>query len=63
LDYSKPVAAAMISANRGDMTPAGAERRRSREKFLLGQCRIRDESFVEQARGGRRGRRDKGVMG
>ena len=31
----KPVAAAMISAPRGHMTPAGAERRRSRENLVV----------------------------
>jgi hypothetical protein len=30
-----------------------------REKFLLAECRIRIEPFVYEARGGRRGRRDK----
>jgi len=45
------------------MTPAGAERRKSREKFLLAECRIRSKSFVAEVRGGRRGCRDKGVMG
>jgi hypothetical protein len=43
----------MISANRAAMTPAGAERRRYREKFLLAWCRIRGESFVAEVRGGR----------
>jgi hypothetical protein len=45
------------------MTPAGAERRGAREKFLLAECRIRSESFVYEVRRGRRSRRDKGVMG
>jgi hypothetical protein len=49
----------MISANRGRMTPAGVNRRKSREKFLLAECRIRSETFVDEVRGGRRGRRDK----
>ena len=34
------------------MTPAGAKRRRSREKFCLAAWRIRSEAFVEQVRGG-----------
>jgi hypothetical protein len=34
LDYSWPVAVAMISANRGHMTPAAAERRKPRESLL-----------------------------
>jgi len=33
-DYSWPVAAAMISANKGDMQLASAERRTSRENFF-----------------------------
>ena len=36
------------------MTPAGAERRKSRGKIFLAWRRIRGESFVEQMTGGRR---------
>jgi hypothetical protein len=37
---------------------AGPERRKAREE-LLAECRIRSESFVDEVRGGRRGRQDK----
>ena len=63
LDYSQPVAAAMISANRGPHDARGAERRKSREKFLLAECRIRSESFVDEVRGGRSGPPGQGAMG
>jgi hypothetical protein len=32
-------------------------------KILLAECRIRNESFVAEARGGRRGRRDDAARG
>jgi hypothetical protein len=41
------------------MTLAGVERRKSREKVLLAECPIRSEPFVDEVRGGKRGRRDK----
>jgi hypothetical protein len=53
----------MISANTGRMMLAVAGRRRSGEKFLLAECRIRSESFVEVSNAAGGGRRDKGVMG
>ena len=39
--------------------PAGVVPARSREKFLPAGCRIRSETFVDEVRGGRTGRRDK----
>src|SRR5216683_816056 len=51
--------------SRSPVTNNGGQisRTKPREKFLLAECRIRSESFVDEVRGGRRGRRDKGVMG
>jgi hypothetical protein len=46
-------------ANRGPQGARRAERRKSREKFFLTECRIRSDSFVAEPRGGRRGRWDK----